>query len=55
MPIKLKTKIYKTVVGTVITCVAVFWALNKRDEKRLDVMGMRMRRRILEVNLNDTI
>ena len=49
MRMRLKAKIYQTVVRPVLTYGAQCWALNKRGEGRLEVTEMNMLRRMLGV------
>ena len=46
VPIKLKDKVYKTVIKPTMTYGAECWAFRKKDENRLHVAEMRMLRRI---------
>ena len=46
VPIKLKYKVYKTVIKPTMTYGAECWAVRKKDENRLHVAEMRMLRRI---------
>ena len=49
MGMRLKAKVYQTVVRPVLTCGAQCWAINERDERRLEVTEMNMLRRMLGV------
>ena len=44
VPIKLKDKVYKTVINPTMTYGAECWAVRKKDENRLHVAEMRMLR-----------
>ena len=44
VPIKLKDKVYKTVIKPTMTYGAECWAVRKKDENRLNVAEMRMLR-----------
>ena len=44
VPIKLKDKVYKTVIKPTMTYGAECWAVRKKDENRLHVAEMRMLR-----------
>ena len=44
VPIKLKDKVYKTVIKPTMTYGAECWAIGKQDENRLHVAEMRMLR-----------
>ncbi|XP_063893987.1 uncharacterized protein LOC135117775 [Helicoverpa armigera] len=44
MPLKLKGKIYKSVIRPVVLYGSECWALKKKDEKRVHVAEMRMLR-----------
>ena len=44
VPIKLKDKVYKTVIKPTMTYEAECWAVRKKDENRLHVAEMRMQR-----------
>ena len=44
VPVKLKAKVYKTVVRPALLYGSETWATNKRDEDRLVVVEMRMLR-----------
>ena len=46
VPIKLKDKVYKTVIKPTMTYEAECWAVRKKDVNRLHVAEMRMLRRI---------
>ena len=54
MGMRLKAKVYQTVVRSVLTYDARCWALNKRDE-RLKVTEMNMLRRMLGVTRRDRL
>ena len=53
MGMRLKAKVYRLVVRHVLTYGAECWALNKRDEKSLEVTEMNMLRRMLGVTRRD--
>ena len=55
MGMRLKAKVYRLVVRPVLTNGAECWALNKRDEKRLEVTEMNMLRRMLGVTRRDRL
>ena len=55
MGMRLKAKAYQTVVRPVLTYGAQCWALNKRDERRLEVTEMNMLRRMLGVTRRDRL
>ena len=55
MGMRLKAKVYRLVVRPVLTYGAECWALNKRDEKRLEVTEMNMLRRMLGVTRRDRL
>ena len=55
MGMRLKAKVYRLVVQPVLTYGAECWALNKRDEKRLEVTEMNMLRRMLGVTRRDKL
>ena len=53
MGMRLKAKVCQTVVRAVLTYGAQCWALNKRDERRLEVTEMNVLRRMLGVTRRD--
>ena len=55
MGMRLKAKVYRLVVRPVLTYGAECWALNKRDEKRLEVTEINMLRRMLGVTRRDRL
>ena len=55
MGMRLKAKVYRLVVQPVLTYGTECWALNKRDEKRLEVTQMNMLRRMLGVTRRDRL
>ena len=55
MGMRLKAKVYQTVVRPVLTYGAQCWALNKRDERRLEVTEINMLRKMLGVTRRDRL
>ena len=55
VPIKLKDKVYKTVIKPTMTYGAECWAVRKKDENRLHVAEMRMLRCIRGKTKNDHV
>ena len=55
MPMRLKAKVYRTVVRPVMMLMygSKCWTLNKKDERRLETTEMKMLRRMLGVTLKD--
>ena len=55
MPLKLKLKVYESMVRPVIMYGSECWTLRKKEEQLLERTEMRMLRRILGVTLRDKI
>jgi hypothetical protein len=55
MPLKLKVKIYKTIIRPVVLYGSECWATKVRDERILHVTEMRMLRRMCGVTRMDRI
>ena len=55
VPIKLKDKVYKTVIKPTMTYGAECWAVSKKDENRLHVTEMRMLRCITSKTRTDHV
>ena len=53
MPVRIKGKVYKTVIRPVLLYGAETWALKRREEEMLERTEMRMLRWILGVSLKD--
>ena len=55
VPIKLKDKVYKTVIKPAMTYGAECWAVRKKDENRLQVAEMRMLRKTRKDHVRNQI
>ena len=55
MPMRLKAKIYATMVRPVMTYGSECWGLKKKDERKLNTTEMRMLRMMLGVSLRDKL
>ena len=55
MPMRLKAKIYTTMVRPVMTYGSECWGLKKKDERKLNTTEMRMLRMMLGVTLKDRL
>ena len=55
MPMRLKAKIYTTMVRPVMTYGSECWGLKKKDERKLNTTEMRMLRMMLGVSLKDKL
>ena len=55
MPMRLKAKIYSTMVRPVMTYGSECWGLKKKDERKLNTTEMRMLRMMLGVSLKDKL
>ena len=55
MPMRLKAKIYTTMVRPVMTYGSERWGLKKKDERKLYTAEMRMLRMMLGVTLKDKL
>ena len=55
MPMRLKAKIYTTMVRPVMTYGSECWGLKKKDERKLTITEMRMLRMMLGVTLKDKL
>ena len=55
MPMRLKAKIYTTIVRPVMTYGSEGWGLKKKDERKLYTAEMRMLRMMLGVTLKDKL
>ena len=53
VPVKLKPKIYKTVIKPTMTCVAECWTMEKKDDMLMNKTEMRILRWIQGVSLRD--
>ena len=55
IPMRLKPKIYTTMVRPVMTYGSECWGLKKKDERKLNTTEMRMLRMMLGVTLKDRL
>ena len=55
MPLRLKSKVYKTIVRPVLLYGAECWSVKKADEQRMSVTEMRMLRWIAKVSKKEHI
>ena len=55
MPMRLKAKIYTTMVRPVMTYGSECWGLKKKNERKLNTTEMRMLRMMLGVTLKDKL